>query len=328
MSKKPPYVIVWRVTETCNLGCAFCLYDKNINKPRGSANPHEIKQFIDILKEYANYQNRDILLSWIGGEPFMWPELEALSLYAVSKGISISTTTNGTKLGSSKLRKHILENYSELTFSIDAIGKTHEELREWKGGYNKLIQYIRMLEQERIVSNSKTCIKANIVLMKQTIDYFPELCHELADIGVKVITFNQLGGRDRPEFYPDHRLTIQNMEFLRNVIPSLSLEMKDKGVCLATSEAYLERIEATTLDKKIRVENCYPSKDFLFIDELGRIAPCSFTNEAYAYHINNISNHTDILNLQNIFRDKQINIRAKECDDCHSTQQFAKFGTS
>ena len=43
-------------------------------------------------------------------------------------------------------------------------------------------------------------------MMRRTICDFPWLCRELASWGIREITCNQLGGADRPEFFPTNRL--------------------------------------------------------------------------------------------------------------------------
>jgi sulfatase maturation enzyme AslB (radical SAM superfamily) len=209
-----------------------------------------------VLASFVHATKRDVLISWLGGEPFLWPELQSLTVEARSFNLHVSTTTNGTMLGSKSLRSHILENYAELTVSIDGIGDTHNELREWKGGFDKLRTNITKLHEEKIEINSSTILRSNIVLMRDNIDQFIPLCHEIADWGISVITFNQLGGRDRPEFYPAHRLTASNVAFLEDILPDLKANLLKRGVTLLGSKAYMARFVSSAMGKKMPIVNC------------------------------------------------------------------------
>src|SRR5205823_4127489 len=112
-----------------------------------------------------------------------------------------STTTNGTGLGSAKLRRHLLDCYAELTVSVDAVGPVHDRLRGWAGGYASLERNVLQLAKEKQARRGGPLLRANVLLMRETIPGFEDLCFKLADWGIEEITFNQLGGNDRPEFY-------------------------------------------------------------------------------------------------------------------------------
>jgi len=320
-----PLVIVWRVLEACNLGCSFCAYDKNIKHAPISADAVQIRRFMKVLAEFSSATKRDVLISWLGGEPFLWSELYALTSEARSLGLHISTTTNGTMLGSQNLRRHIIENYDELTISIDGIGDLHNDLRQWEGGFDKLHTNIAKLRDEKIAAKSSLVLRANIVLMRDNIDQLIPLCHEIADWGISVITFNQLGGRDRPEFYPDHRLSKMNVVWLEEMLPNLKHALSQKNVTLLGSKAYMARFIASANGQKMPIENCSPGIKFLFIDEKGIAAPCSFTGKDYGIGIDSLATSHDIAQLYTRFDFMQKNRRSSECDDCHSTQVFEKF---
>jgi radical SAM protein with 4Fe4S-binding SPASM domain len=323
--KNLDFVVVWRLTEGCNLSCPFCLYDKKLGGTRKAADLKQILKFTKILGDYSHKTGRKTMISWLGGEPFLWPHIEQVTHHAAANNILISTTTNGTTLGAEKIRKHIVDHYSELTLSIDATGSLYEELRGWKNGYAKLREYTKLLYAERKAANSPLILKANIVLTHKTMPYFYNLCRELADWGIDIITFNQLGGRDRPEYYPENKLTAEDVDDLERNFLSLKCLLQERGVKLSGSQAYIDRIKSYVNEEKISIADCGPGKNFLFIDELGRISPCSYTSADYGLDVGMIEKPEDIQELQHLFKKKQAMERSQECDDCKSTQQFEKF---
>src|SRR5215831_3798231 len=104
-------VVVWRVTEQCNLSCKFCGYARELSRFRRNADPASISRFGALLKEYQETTGDTILVSWLGGEPLLWPPLTKLTcLFSTDYKLRVGTTTNGTTLGSPVVRGHLLNH--------------------------------------------------------------------------------------------------------------------------------------------------------------------------------------------------------------------------
>src|SRR6185369_13236541 len=130
-----------------------------------------------------------------------------------------------------------------------------------------LREIIAQLSAAKRAKNRGPRLRANVVLMRQTIGDFEQLCLELAEWGIEEITFNQLGGRDRPDFFPTHRLLPEHAAWLASKIPVLRARLAELGVRLHGSENYLFRIQASSRDESVPVANCHPGEQFLFINE-------------------------------------------------------------
>lgn len=322
-------IVVWRITQQCNLSCPFCAYDRRMKWPRRQADVATVRQFGAVLAEYQKATGDSVLVSWIGGEPLLFPPLAALTEYFVDDlGLRVSTTTNGSCLGNAAVRSGILAHYSELTISVDGIGAVHDQLRDWPGGYAALRESVRELAQAKRDRGRGPILRANVVLMRQTVDAFPALCLELADWGIEAITFNQLGGRDRPEFFGAHRLLPEQVARLEVELPRLREKLVLKGVRLAGSDAYLRRIGASSRDEALTVEDCRPGERFLFINEMGVAAPCNFTVPDYGVPIGVLNSASALLALPGRFAVERATRRSVHCEDCHSTQVFEKFAMS
>ena len=198
-------------------------------------------------------------------------------------------------------------------------------MRGWSGGFEKLRRRVPALAAEAKATGSPLKLRANIVLMHQTVAAFPALCEELASWGITELTFNQLGGRDRPEFYPAHRLTLADVRTLEAQLPLLRIRLAANSTTLIGGDKYLDRIRASAMDEPNPVEDCSPGESFLFIDGRGRIAPCSFTNEDYAVSIDEITSALDIATLPFRFQQLRQTRRSNQCNDCLSTQVCDKF---
>lgn len=319
-------IVVWRVTERCNLGCGFCAYDRAVTRRRRDALPEAILAFGCVLGRYQQVTHDPVLVSWLGGEPLLWRPLGALTTAFTALGLRVSTTTNGTTLGSSRMRAHLLEHYAELTISIDGFAAVHDRLRAWPGGFARLRQGVRQLADAKRRGGSGPRLRANVVLMRDNVAEFPALCAELVSWGIEEVTFNQLGGNDRPAFHAVHRLLPDQVEQLAGELPPLRAAMASAGAQLRGGSRYVERIRATATGRRIPVVDCDPGASFLFISEDGIVAPCSFTVADYGVPIASIASVADLRALRARFAESRAHTRLPVCDDCPSTHVFAKFG--
>lgn len=318
-------IVVWRVTEQCNLACPFCAYDKRLPFVRRHADPAEILRVARLAAQRVLQNGEDVLFSFLGGEPLTWRPLSGLARDIHGLGVRLSVTTNGTTLGAKPARQHLVNYYGEVTISVDGFSDFHDAMRDWRGGFGKLRNGVTALAREAAAMKAPLKLRANIVLMRQNVGVFSSLCSELAGWGISEITFNQLGGRDRPEFYPTHRLRETDVDMLARELPSLRRSLAACGTALIGGEDYIERFRASACDLQNPVEECYPGEKFLFVDEVGRISPCSFTSEEYGIDTRTLRQPDDLADLPHRFRAMKLAQAARACADCLSTQVCGKF---
>jgi MoaA/NifB/PqqE/SkfB family radical SAM enzyme len=317
-------IVVWRITQHCNLRCPFCEWDQSLPRSRQHADPREVIRFARLLAGWQGATGRRVLVSWLGGEPLLWPELASVAAQVAALGVSQSTTTNGTTLDQPKARDLVLRHFTELTVSVDGFADFHDPMRGWSGGFDRLRDAVWALAARR-ASPSALRLRANVVLMRQNLHAFPDLCDALADWGIDEITFNALGGRDRPEFFPTHALRPDDVAWLRAALPALRARLAALGINLPGQGGYLDRFAATASGQPIAIDDCSPGREFLFIDEHGVIAPCDFTVAGYGVPTTAITTVDDLMALPARFAARKREQRAAACDDCRSTRVFAKF---
>jgi MoaA/NifB/PqqE/SkfB family radical SAM enzyme len=321
-------IVVWRVTTRCNLACPFCAYDRRLPFARTDAAPAAIRRFLEILADYQNVSGDPVLVSWLGGEPLLWPMLPELTCHATALGLRVSATTNGTTLGSATVRRHLIDHYSELTISLDAPDASHNVLRSSPGLFEALRKNVSELSQARHAQARPMKLRVNTVLLRSTIGRFPEIAREVASWGVDELTFNTLGGRDRPEYFSDHRPLPSQLAGFIDQLPSLRRELTPHGLAIAGSPAYLDRLHSAATGKPRPVSDCGPAERFLFIDEHGSVSPYSFTADELSVPLAGIHNSSDLLSLPVRFTSARTTRRPRVCDDCPSTQVFEKFAPS
>lgn len=318
-------IVLWRITTRCNYACGFCAYDRRLPFARSEVGEAEARRFGALLGEWGAARGRRVLLSWLGGEPLLWRPLLPLSAELAGPSLAISATTNGSTLHRAEVRAAILRSFAELTVSLDGPSAAHDRLRGAVGAFARVEAGVRALAAERRASEAALRLRANVVLMRDTIDHLAQTCEALANWGVDEITFNQLGGRDRPAFFPAQRLGPADIDRLADCLPGLVAGLATRGVRLCAHPTYLSRLHASALDRAMPVADCQLGREFLFVDEHGVVSPCSFSGEAYGVPIASVRTVADVDALHARFADRYAAARCAACDDCPSTQTFAKF---
>lgn len=321
------FVVVVRVNTHCALGCLYCGYSKDVHRQRRSISVPSLLRFGETLREFQCDSHRKVLVSLLGGEPFQWPSLIPVANRLVQCDLSLSVTTNGLALENESTFQFAMDCMDEITISIDGIGDDHDRLRGGTGMVDRLERIVRRLVSsrgsDRCQSNPR--IRVNTVLTRHTITGFETFAHRMADWGVDALTFNQLGGNDRPEFYPENRILEDQVHQFIERFPGLQQELREQGLDLCGSEAYLHRLACTARDQAIAIDHCFPATNFLFVDELGVVSPCSFTTDCLGIPIDQITNAATVKALATTWQRQRCDHRPRACGDCHATHVHSKF---
>lgn len=319
-------IVVWRVTSHCNMACGFCAYARDLPIARSSIDPAVVRRFVRILSQYQEASGDRTLLSWLGGEPFSWKPLAQMSRYVTQEcNLRLSATTNGIALLAERTQRLVVESFDELTISIDGPAWFHDRVRASPGAFARIKEGVRRLRAARRARETPLKLRINTVLMCDNMALFEDLCSEVSDWGIDEITFNQLGGNDRPRFHAQHKLTSANVDYLAGMLPRLRLQLAAKAVRLMGGEHYLRRMAVTAGGGRLPVADCGPGRRFLFVDEHGFVAPCSFTIPTHAMHVSEIETLADLATLSSRYAAALEQRRSSWCSDCPSTQVFDKY---
>jgi MoaA/NifB/PqqE/SkfB family radical SAM enzyme len=320
---KAPFVVVVRVNTHCSLGCLYCGFSRDVHRPRTAIQTQAILRFAEVLSDFQHRHRRTVMFSLLGGEPFQWSDWESVALRLVQLGLKVSATTNGLALEDPRIATQAAQCMDEITFSIDGESQAHDLLRAMPGLHHRLEQIVRRVIALRV--DRRPLVRVNSVLTKHNIGQFESFAHQMADWGVDQLTFNQLGGNDRPDFYPHNRLLETQAKAFREAFPRWQSDLRRRGLDLRGSDGYLHRIECTSRNEAIAIDDCSPADGFLFVDELGRASPCSFTSDSLRVDIDTLTCARAIESLTDRWRQERKQSRPKACDDCHATHVHSKF---
>ena len=134
--KKP--VVVWNITQACNLACMHC-YAHAVKRPHKKELPRE--KAMAVVDDLAGFGSPVILFS--GGEPLVRPDLPDLAAYAVDKGMRAVISTNGTLITTKKAKDLKKIGLSYVGVSLDGMEEVNDYFRGTKGAFNDALRGIR-----------------------------------------------------------------------------------------------------------------------------------------------------------------------------------------
>jgi 12,18-didecarboxysiroheme deacetylase len=137
-SKDKRPVVVWNVTQRCNLKCVHCYAHAKDKEYTNELSTAEGKALLDDLSDFGVP-----VILFSGGEPLVRKDLPELADYAVQKGMRAVISTNGTLI-SSKMARTLKEiGLSYVGISLDGMETINDRFRGVKGAFNSAMDGIR-----------------------------------------------------------------------------------------------------------------------------------------------------------------------------------------
>ncbi|MDA8407981.1 MAG: 12,18-didecarboxysiroheme deacetylase [Deltaproteobacteria bacterium] len=133
--KKP--VVVWNVTQRCNLKCVHC-YSRSEDKKY--LNELSTDEGIQLLDDLARFGSPVVLFS--GGEPLIRPDILKLIQHATVSGMRAVLSTNGTLIDERMATKLKDIGLSYVGISLDGLQEVHDSFRGVAGTFERVLRAI------------------------------------------------------------------------------------------------------------------------------------------------------------------------------------------
>ena len=180
LSEKPKLKnLFWETTLRCNAKCKHCGSRAGENlKLEDELTTDEIKK---TLQNIANkYDAREILINVTGGEPLLRQDLFEVMEFANNLGFYWGMTTNGILINDEIIGKMKKTGMSTISISLDGLEKSHDEFRQVKGSYKKIIENVKKLKK----ANFLNYLQITTVVNKSNINELEEIYNEMLSLQI------------------------------------------------------------------------------------------------------------------------------------------------
>ncbi len=135
-------IVVWNITQRCNLHCAHCYANSKDQEYEGELTTEEGHAMLDDLSDFGV---PTVLFS--GGEPILRDDLLELASAASEKGMRTVLSTNGTKIDDEKASELADAGFSYIGISLDGIGALHDNIRGKAGAFEGALSGIKACQE-------------------------------------------------------------------------------------------------------------------------------------------------------------------------------------
>ncbi|KAB1442376.1 12,18-didecarboxysiroheme deacetylase [Pseudodesulfovibrio senegalensis] len=215
--KKP--VVVWNMTQRCNLKCVHC-YAQAVD-PSDHKDPISTDKAKEIIDDLAQFGAPVMLFS--GGEPLVREDLTDLAKYATSKGMRAVISTNGTLITKKKAAELKEVGLSYVGISLDGSEKVHDDFRGVTGAYKQALKGVENCMAEGLK------VGLRFTINKRNAVEIPHLFKVLEDMEVPRICFYHLVYSGRGSELIKEDLSHQETRDVVDLIMDKTRELFDKG---------------------------------------------------------------------------------------------------
>jgi Fe-coproporphyrin III synthase len=215
--KKP--VVVWNMTQRCNLKCVHC-YAKAIEEDGGD--PIDTAQAKAMIDDLAAFGSPVMLFS--GGEPLVRKDLVELAHYAVSKGMRAVISTNGTLISREKAKELKEVGLSYVGISLDGGEEIHDRFRGVPGSFRRALKGIENCQAEGLK------VGLRFTINRRNVQDIPVLFDLVEERDVPRICFYHLVYSGRGSELIKEDLDHQETRQVLDLIMDRTRAMHDKGL--------------------------------------------------------------------------------------------------
>jgi len=319
-----------RLTNRCNLSCAFCI--RNTFSKEKLDSPKEIseKKLLEIVDKFAKMGGRFVEITGDGEPCVRLDTLLNLMARIKKRGLFGELTTNGTLFTEDSIKKIVKMNWDMMRFSIDGKKETHDSLRGQKGTYEKAVKNMFLLKKmkDRLKKDNPQ-IRINFVLTNKNFNQIDDMLGLLKEVNGDLLWVTPmiiqidsarnllLNEKEKRSFmnHLDGLIDISkkygintNLDDFKNIFSNIINIMPEKKK---------EEIKTKIKNENAPTAKCFMPWSDIIIAEDGRVGPCL----AFYFDKLNVKNETlnkiwfgkDFKNARNSILDNNLGFFCKDC---------------
>ncbi len=186
----------WDITKKCNLRCKHCrstdYYEGNDGEKITDLTTEQVFSTLQDLAK--NGVNR---IHFLGGEPFMRPDMLDIVSFASTLGIVCSINTNGTLITEEIIPKLFDSHVYLLTVSLDGASKETNDAIRGDGVFDVVCKNIKAIDKARKERKQYLRIITSPVITKVNFHEAKQLCLLAQELGLDSIILTTLRKKGR-----------------------------------------------------------------------------------------------------------------------------------
>lgn len=315
-------LVVWNMTNRCNLRCRHCYINAEDRDYRDELTTDEAKTFI---KDLAAMKVPVLLFS--GGEPLIRKDIFELGKMAADLGLRPVISSNGTLIDRDMARQIKAAGFQYVGISIDGKPSTHDDFRNMEGAFEAALKGIHACQSEGI----KTGIRFTINRYNQA--DLPEILDIVEKEGIPRFCMYHLVYAGRGEEMADMDIRPGETRMILDFLSKRTVDLYQRGVEveILTTDNHadgiylLNRIRQAQPERVDEIVNllqmhggCSAGTKFANVDPRGNVHPCQFWQD---YVVGNVREKpfSEIWNsddeLMVMLREKEKHIKGR-CGNC------------
>jgi MoaA/NifB/PqqE/SkfB family radical SAM enzyme len=246
-------------TDYCNLGCSYC-WQHTADRHQMSAELFE-RCLVNARKLRVG------LISFLGGEPTLWPYLLPAIRFCTRHHICTDLTTNGSTLDGNSLERLAAAGLDLLNISVDGLRETPYS-RKCSLARPGLLEAIR-----KIMRRTGMRVRINSVICKNNWPLIEELL-QVSRTNRIPISLGFVVCRNAAEFDREVHLSGADLDQIR-MITRRVLEAKRRGVKVIDPDAYFQGYPRFLARERFWLCNYATRRGWINIDPYGFIRDCT-----------------------------------------------------
>jgi radical SAM protein with 4Fe4S-binding SPASM domain len=172
---KRPLVLVWEVTQACDLACEHCRAEATPRRHPDELDTGEAKALLDELSRFGDGQ----LVVLSGGDPLARPDLPELVAYGTERGLRMTLTPSGTdSLTPGRIAALDDAGLRRMALSLDGASPgSHDAFRGELGSFEATLRAARAARERGLP------LQINTTVCAETVDSLPAIAELVAGLG-------------------------------------------------------------------------------------------------------------------------------------------------
>lgn len=260
--------VIWEITNECNYGCKYCIFASTGKKPHGELNTNEVFSVIkELVKEGFTH------VKFTGGEPFLREDMVEILKYASHCGLQYDISTNASKITDSIAQELKMLNIPFIHVSLDGADADSHEAVRGKKSFSPTMQGIQLLRKYNIP------LRVGCVIHEHNQNSLLDIVQLCAALNIHEVVFSMM----EPVGRLKGKTTSLSNKPIKDIINDISnIKKLYPYLHISHNLESLHKIDLTQLTsshiQKTSVA-CPAGKQFLFINSLGVVSPCTWVSE-------------------------------------------------